>query len=217
MSDIIAYYRVSTAKQGRSGLGLEAQRAAVAAFARAEGFTVAAEYTEIETGKGADALNKRPQLRAALKQAKRSKASVCVARLDRLSRDVAFITGLMSQRVPFIVAALGRDVDPFVLHIYAALAEQERKMISQRTRAGLQQAKARGVLLGRTGAALAAKNAAAAAERDEALRPVLISMVGQSSRAIAEQLTEQGIEPPRGGAWSNKTVLRMMARLGLKG
>jgi len=216
MSEIIAYYRVSTAKQGRSGLGLEAQRAAVAAFAKAEGFTVAAEYTEIETGKGADALNKRPQLRAALKQAKRSKASVCVARLDRLSRDVAFISGLMSQRVPFIVAALGRDVDPFVLHIYAALAEQERKMISQRTRAGLQQAKARGVQLGRTGAALAAKNAAAAAERDEALRPVLVSMVGQSSRAIAEQLTEQGIEPPRGGAWSNKTVLRMMARLGLK-
>ena len=217
MSEIIAYYRVSTAKQGRSGLGLEAQRAAIAAFAKAEGFTVAAEYTEIETGKGADALNKRPQLRAALKQAKRFKASVCVARLDRLSRDVAFISGLMSQRVPFIVAALGRDVDPFVLHIYAALAEQERKMISQRTRAGLQQAKARGVQLGRTGAALAAKNAAAAAERDEALRPVLVSMVGQSSRAIAEQLTEQGIEPPRGGAWSNKTVLRMMARLGLKG
>ena len=217
MSEIIAYYRVSTAKQGRSGLGLEAQRAAVAAFAKAEGFTVAAEYTEIETGKGADALNKRPQLRAALKQAKRSKASMCVARLDRLSRDVAFISGLMSQRVPFIVAALGRDVDPFVLHIYAALAEQERKMISQRTRAGLQQAKARGVQLGRTGAALAAKNAAAAAERDEALRPILVSMVGQSSRAIAEQLTEQGIEPPRGGAWSNKTVLRMMARLGLKG
>ena len=196
MSEIIAYYRVSTAKQGRSGLGLEAQRAAVAAFAKAEGFTVAAEYTEIETGKGADALNKRPQLRAALKQAKRSKASVCVARLDRLSRDVAFISGLMSQRVPFIVAALGRDVDPFVLHIYAALAEQERKMISQRTRAGLQQAKARGVQLGRTGAALAAKNAAAAAERDEALRPILVSMVGQSSRAIAEQLTEQGVEPP---------------------
>ena len=197
--------------------GLDLGDSAVAAFAKAEGFTVAAEYTEIETGKGADALNKRPQLRAALKQAKRSKASVCVARLDRLSRDVAFISGLMSQRVPFIVAALGRDVDPFVLHIYAALAEQERKMISQRTRAGLQQAKARGVQLGRTGAALAAKNAAAAAERDEALRPVLVSMVGQSSRAIAEQLTEQGIEPPRGGAWSNKTVLRMMARLGLKG
>ena len=217
MSEIIAYYRVSTAKQGRSGLGLEAQRASVAAFAKAEGFTIATEYTEIETGKGVDALTKRPQLRAALKQAKRSKASVCVARLDRLSRDVAFISGLMSQRVPFIVAALGRDVDPFVLHIYAALAEQERKMISQRTRAGLQQAKARGVLLGRTGAALAAKNAAAAAERDEALRPVLISMVGQSSRAIAEQLTEQGVEPPRGGVWSNKTVLRMMARLGLRG
>src|SRR6266403_199236 len=105
-------------------------------------------FTEIETGKGSDALNRRPELKAALKAAKKAKASVAVAKLDRLSRDVAFISGLMSQRVPFIVAALGRDVDPFVLHIYAALAEQERKMISQRTSAGLQAAKERGVKLG---------------------------------------------------------------------
>ena len=138
-----------------------------------------------------------------------------MAKLDRLSRDVVFISSLMAQRVPFIVCALGRNVDPFTLHIYAALAEQERRMISQRTRAGLAAAKARGVKLGNP--ELAARQAADAAARDEALRPVLVSMAGQSSRAIAQALTEQGVEPPRGGAWSYQTVLRMMARLGLKG
>ena len=214
MSPLVAYYRVSTQKQGRSGLGLEAQRAAVQAFAAAEGFKIIAEFTEVETGKGSDALDRRPKLKAALKAAKKARCEVAVAKLDRLSRDVAFIAGLMSQRVPFIVCALGRNVDPFTLHIYAALAEQERRMISQRTRAGLQAAKARGVQLGNP--ELAAKQAADPA-RDEALRPVLVSMAGQSSRAIAAALTEQGIEPPRSGAWSQKTVLRMMARLGLKG
>jgi DNA invertase Pin-like site-specific DNA recombinase len=215
MSPLVAYYRVSTEKQGRSGLGLEAQRSAVAAFAKAEGFEVAAEYTEIETGKGADALDRRPQLKAALKHAKRLKASACVAKLDRLSRDVAFISSLMSQRVPFIVCALGRNVDPFTLHIYAALAEQERRMISQRTSAGLAAAKARGVKLGSFGKVLAAKNAAAAAARDEALRDTLTPMAGMSSRAVAEKLNQLGIEAPRGGAWSHVTALRVMARLGL--
>src|SRR5258705_11517728 len=177
---IIAYYRVSTAGQGRSGLGLEAQRRATQAFAKAEGLEIVAEYTEVETGKGSDALDRRPLLKAALKHARRSKASVCVAKLDRLSRDVAFIAGLMAQKVPFIVCALGRNVDPFTLHIYAALAEQERRMISQRTSAGLQAAKARGVKLGNPAQAKAMADAAAA--RDEALRPVLLPMVGQSSR-----------------------------------
>ena len=133
MSPLIAYYRVSTQKQGRSGLGLEGQRAAVKAFAAAEGFEIVAEFTEVETGKGSDALDRRPQLKAALKAAKTAKCEVAVAKLDRLSRDVAFISGLMAQRVPFIVAALGRNVDPFMLHIYAALAPQERAMISRRT------------------------------------------------------------------------------------
>ena len=123
--------------------------------------------------KGSDALDRRPQLRAALKAAKKAKCEVAVAKLDRLSRDVAFISGLMAQRVPFIVTALGRNVDPFTLHIYAALAEQERRMISQRTIAGLQAAKTRGKALGSYSAVLATKNADAAAARDAELRPVL--------------------------------------------
>jgi DNA invertase Pin-like site-specific DNA recombinase len=129
MSLLIAYYRVSTQKQGRSGLGLEARRKAIASFAEAEGFEIVAEFTEVETGKGSDALDRRPQLKAALKAAKKARCEVAVAKLDRLSRDVAFISGLMALRVPFIVTALGRNVDPFMLHIYAAMAQQERAMI----------------------------------------------------------------------------------------
>ena len=213
MSPLVAYYRVSTQKQGRSGLGLEAQRKAVAGFAAAEGFAVIAEFTEIETAKGADALERRPELKAALKVAKKAKCEVAVAKLDRLSRDVAFIAGLMSQRVPFIVTALGRNVDPFTLHIYAALAEQERRMISQRTAAGLQAAKARGVKLGND--KMIADMQAAVAQRDAALRDTLRPMIGMASRAIAAKLSEMGIETPRGGtAWSHKTVQRVMARLG---
>ena len=106
MSPLVAYYRVSTQKQGRSGLGLEAQRKAVAAFGSAEGFEIIAEYTEIETGKGADALDRRPELKAALKAAKKAKASVAVAKLDRLSRDVAFISGLMAQKVTAVGQSL---------------------------------------------------------------------------------------------------------------
>jgi DNA invertase Pin-like site-specific DNA recombinase len=209
MTPIVAYYRVSTSKQG---LGLDAQRTAVIAFAQAEGLEIVAEYTEIETGKGADALARRPQLAAALKHAKRHKASVCVAKLDRLSRDVHFISGLMTQKVPFIVCALGRNVDPFMLHIYAALAEQERLMISQRTAAGLQAAKERGIVLGN--AAQAQANANAATARAEALRPILLPMIGLPSREIAERLNAQGHLAPSGKAWSHKTALRVMARLG---
>ena len=136
-SKFVAYYRVSTQQQGRSGLGIEAQRAAVARFAAAEGIEIAAEHVEVETGKGSDALDRRPQLAAALKRAKAEKCPVVVAKLDRLSRDVAFISGLMAQRVAFIVTELGPDVDPFMLHIYAALAEKERALISARTKDAL--------------------------------------------------------------------------------
>jgi DNA invertase Pin-like site-specific DNA recombinase len=138
---IIAYYRVSTDSQGRSGLGLEAQRDAVTNFAADESVEIAGEFIEVETGKGADALEKRPQLSAALRKAKQLGAHIVVSKLERLSRDVHFISGLMSKRVPFIVTQLGRNVDPFMLHIYAALAEKERAMISERTKVALRAAK----------------------------------------------------------------------------
>src|SRR5262249_41363888 len=126
--EVIAYMRVSTQRQGRSGLGLEAQRTAIVRFAEAEGLRLASEFIEVETGKGTDALETRPQLKAALAAARKQRCPVCVAKLDRLSRDVAFISGLMAQRVPFVVAELGIDTDPFILHLYAALAEKERRM-----------------------------------------------------------------------------------------
>ena len=129
---IVAYLRVSTDRQGRSGLSLDAQRDAITRFAEAEDLEVIAELVEVETGKGSDALERRPQLREALALARKHKAAVCVAKLDRLSRDVHFISGLMTQRVPFIVTTLGADADPFMLHIYAAAAEKERALISER-------------------------------------------------------------------------------------
>ena len=209
MSPLVAYYRVSSQKQGRSGLGLEAQRKAVAAFASAEGFEIIAEYTEIETGKGADALDRRPELKAALKAAKKAKASVAVAKLDRLSRDVAFISGLMAQKVPFIVAALGRNVDSFMLHIYAALAQQEREMISRRTKEALQAAKARGVKLGRQETADA--NRLAAAARDAALEPILQELSHLSAQKVAAEIERRGL-----GKLSYRTVMRARVRLGLE-
>jgi DNA invertase Pin-like site-specific DNA recombinase len=143
MKPIIAYCRVSTDRQGKSGLGLEAQREAIAQFADANGFALVGEEIEVETGGGADALDRRPKLKGALDLAKKRKCSVIVAKLDRLSRDVHFISGLMTKRVPFIVAELGPELDPFMLHIYAAVAEKERALISQRTKAALAAAKAR--------------------------------------------------------------------------
>jgi DNA invertase Pin-like site-specific DNA recombinase len=125
MGCAVAYLRVSTHRQHRSGLGIEAQRAAVARFVETEGLTIIGEYVEAETGSGADALDRRPQLAAALAAARSNRCAVVVSKLDRLSRDVAFVSGLMAQRVPFIVAELGRDADPFMLHLYAALAEKE--------------------------------------------------------------------------------------------
>jgi len=147
MESAIAYLRVSTQRQQRSGLGIEAQRAAIARFAEAEGLSIVREFVEAETGKGADAIDRRLQLAAALAAAKSAKCSVVVSKLDRLSRDVAFVAGLMAQRVPFMVAELGRDADPFMLHLYAALAEKERRLISERTRAALAAKRASGIKL----------------------------------------------------------------------
>src|SRR5690242_2619110 len=125
MKPVVSYIRVSTRQQGHGGLGIEAQRAAIVRFADTEGYTIAAEHVEVETGKGADALDRRPDLAAALAAARKLRCPVIVAKLDRLSRDVAFIFGLMAQKVPFIVADLGADADPFMLHLYAALAAKK--------------------------------------------------------------------------------------------
>lgn len=209
----VAYYRVSTQRQGRSGLGLEAQRKAVTAFADAEGYTVVGERTEVETGKGSDALDRRPELAAALDLARRRKCPIIVAKLDRLSRDVAFISGLMSKRVPFVVTELGADADPFMLHIYAALAEKERRLISTRTKAALAAARERGVVLGN--AAQAKMNAQRANEHSEQLRPALYKLQTMSSREIAADLNERGLKTSRGGRWSSRTVLRVLHRLGM--
>jgi len=212
MRPIVTYVRVSTARQGRSGLGLEAQKAALARFAEAEGFEIAAEFVEVETGKGADALDRRPQLAAALAAARRRKCSVAVAKLDRLSRDVHFISGLMKHKVAFIVADLGADTDPFMLHLYAALAEKERRMISVRTKDALAAAKARGKQLGglrEHGRELQQ----AAIERARALKPILTELASLSARAAAAELNRRKVDTPTGAPWSAMTVIRARARL----
>ena len=216
MKTAIAYTRVSTVQQGKSGLGLEAQQAALSRFAEAEGFDLVQTFQEVETGKGGDALDRRPKLTAALKAARRidKGCPVIVAKLDRLSRDVHFISGLMTHKTPFIVAELGADADPFMLHLYAALAEKERAMISRRTKDALAAKKAQGVALG----GLRAYGAQArddAMERAEQLRPVLTELAGVSARKIAAVLNERKIATPTGGIWYAATVIRVQKRLGL--
>jgi DNA invertase Pin-like site-specific DNA recombinase len=174
-----------------------------------------------ETGKGADALDRRPQLAAALKQARRQKCAVAVAKLDRLSRDVHFISGLMAHKVPFIVAELGAGVDPFMLHIYAALAEKERALISERTKAALKAAKASGMRLGnpRLSEAQARGTASTKAAADQFAANILpvireIQKEGVTSAAgIAAALNKRGITTARGKEWRNVQVAAVLARV----
>src|SRR6185503_4363922 len=221
MKSAIAYYRVSTQRQGRSGLGLDAQRTAVARFAETEGITIAGKFTEVETGKGADALDRRPQLAAALATARQAKCPVLVAKLDRLSRDVAFIAGLMAQRVPFIVAELGADADPFMLHLYAALAEKERRLIGERTQSALAARKAQGAKLGNprnAATAAAAGRAVQVAEADQFAANVLpiVNSVRASGvndlRGIAQALNDRGVRTARGGRWHVSNVKNVIDR-----
>ncbi len=135
LREIVTYVRVSTEGQHKSGLGLEAQQRALTEFAALHGLRIAAEYSD--TASGAAPLTRRPGLAAAILDARKRKCPVVVARLDRLSRDVHFISGLMAEKVPFVVTAFGLDVDPFMLHIYAAVAQKERALISQRTKEAL--------------------------------------------------------------------------------
>jgi DNA invertase Pin-like site-specific DNA recombinase len=217
---LITYIRVSTSQQGRSGLGIEAQRRALTQFAHGERFTVKREFVEVETGKGSDALDRRPQLKAALAAARKLLCHVAVAKLDRLSRDVHFISGLMAHKVPFLVAELGPDVDPFVLHLFAALAEKERALISTRTRQALSAAKARGATLGNPRLHVARKSAVEAvkAEADRYAANVLpiireAQKAGASTlRQIANALNARGIPTARGGQWYAQSVANVLER-----
>lgn len=227
-TNAIAYVRVSTTAQERSGLGLEAQRSAISDFAEREGFTIQDWFTEAESGKGSDALERRPHLAAAITAARKQRIPVLVAKLDRLSRDVHFVSGLMAQRVEFIVTSLGRQADPFILHLYAALAEKERTLIGERTKAGLQAAKRRGQKLGTEAksaqqiaslaAAGAIANRAAASHRLAPIRLHLLDALanGRSVRRAAAWLNERSVESPGGGMWYGPSVLRAARRLGLR-
>ena len=222
MFPIVLYTRVSTGRQGRSGLGLEAQRAACHQFASQHGFEISREFSEVETGKGSDALEKRPHLAAALAEAKKLKCSVLVAKLDRLSRDVHFVSGLVAKRVSFIVADLGPDVEPFMLHIYAALAEKERRLIAERTKAALGARKARGLKLGNRTNLREAQQKGLAERIRRADRfagnvfPIVreIKTAGVTTlKGIADALNARGVATVRGGKWYPSTVKKLMRRV----
>jgi DNA invertase Pin-like site-specific DNA recombinase len=225
MERIVTYLRVSTRQQQRSGLGIDAQRAAIERFAATESLSISAEFVEFESGKGADALERRPQLAAALAAAKALKCSVVVAKLDRLSRDVAFVAGLMAQRVPFMVAELGRDADPFMLHLYAALAEKERRLIAERTKAALAAKKAAGTRLGNPRNLAHAGSIGRAALIDVAdefassLTPVVQAIRASGALTLASmtiELNRRGIRSARGGKWHRSSVANLLSRTKLQ-
>jgi DNA invertase Pin-like site-specific DNA recombinase len=201
---------------GKSGLGLEAQKEAVERFCAAEGFQIADDYQDIASGKLA--LEDRPGLAAALAEARDLRCPVIVSKLDRLSRDVAFISGLMVRGVPFIVAELGIDTDPFVLHLYAALSEKERRLISQRTKAALASKVGTGKLGNHTNLKEAqvkgaAANAAASAEFSRRIMGIIGNLrEGMSLNAIAAHLNTTSTPTMTGGKWTAKAVSRVMDR-----
>jgi DNA invertase Pin-like site-specific DNA recombinase len=210
----IAYYRVSTEKQGRSGLGLEAQRDAVMSYLNGGHWDLIAEFTETETGKGSNALAKRPQLRAALEHARKHKATLVIAKLDRLARNVAFIAQLMEAGVDFI-AVDNPTANRLTLHILAAVAEHEREMISERTKAALAAAKARGTVLGRHGRVLAKSNREAALARAIPYKAPLQRMQaeGLSMREMVRRLNDAGVTSPGGGRWHLANLHRALSRV----
>jgi DNA invertase Pin-like site-specific DNA recombinase len=236
MKHAIGYLRVSTREQGRSGLGLAAQRHDIEAFAAKEGFPVLSWHQDIQTGAGKDALLMRSGLAAALKEARALRCPLIVSRLDRLSRNVHFITGLMEHKVHFVVAALGRDCDDFTLHIYASLAEQERKMISERIKAALARSTKRNKLglrsptmqskpfRRRLQACAAAALRKAAMERAEANRIHIEWAINQPGidgkpitfRGAGEKLNELHIPSPMGGRWNSTNVADIAVRLRLR-
>jgi DNA invertase Pin-like site-specific DNA recombinase len=211
----VAYYRVSTNKQGRSGLGLEAQKEAVRQRLDGGSWSLVGEFTEVESGKRV----KRPRLEAALAACKKQKAKLVVAKLDRLSRSVSFLLRLIESGVevlfadlPDVAGAMGK----FILTQMAAVAELEAGLVSERTKAALAAARARGVRLGVTGAdILAPRWKAEAKARAGELAPVVrdLQAKGYSLRGMATELTRRKVKTPRGGQWSAQTVKMVVGRL----
>lgn len=218
----VAYYRVSTQRQGRSGLGIEAQRAAVAAFVADGDWEQVGEFEEYESGKGANALDRRPRLREALQLCKRKHATLLIAKLDRLARNVHFITGLIEVGADFVAIDMP-TANKAMLQVFAVMAEHERDQISTRTKAALAAAKARGVRLGATGPAnlrayLDARVSASLAFSGR-LKGLLddLRAAGLSQRQVVARLNELGIEAPRGGSWSLVQLQRVLGRLQFEG
>jgi len=215
LKPIVAYYRVSTDKQGRSGLGLEAQQKAVQDYAAAYDRDIADSFKEIESGTNAE----REQLALALATAKRLKATLVIAKLDRLARDVHFVSGLMKSGVDFVAADMP-GADKTMIQIFAVMGEWERDRISERTKAALAVAKARGVKLGNPAWAETI-DIARAANSDRArawaanILPTIrsIQVQGQprpSLREVAAELNRRGIRTARGGKWYASTVRRVI-------
>lgn len=209
MTRYVAYFRVSTEKQGKSGLGLAAQRTLIERFLSA-GDEVIAEFVEVQSGKN----DERVELWKAIAHAKKQDAKILIAKLDRFSRKVSFIAGIMEQGIGLVVAEMPHATD-FQLHIFAALAQEERRLISERTRNALAEAKKRGVELGRNGKVLAVQRRQEADARAEALRPVVMPMVeaGLSYSEIARRLNEQGILTVNGRRFHAQQVKAIHDRL----
>lgn len=211
MTRYVAYFRVSTEKQGKSGLGLAAQHTLIERFV-SNGDEVIAEYVEVQSGKN----DERIQLWKAIHHAKRSDAKLLIAKLDRFSRKVSFIASIMEQGIGLVVAEMPHATD-FQLHIFAALAQEERRLISERTRNALAEAKKRGVQLGKNGKVLAELNRQAADERAEAFRPVITPMkeAGLSISEIARRLNMAGFSTANGKGFHPqqvKNILRYLYR-----
>jgi DNA invertase Pin-like site-specific DNA recombinase len=205
----VAYYRVSTDKQGKSGLGLAAQRKAVMDYLDGGKWELLDEFTEVESGKDSD----RPELEKAIAACKKHRARLIIAKLDRLSRNVAFISALMERKVDFL-AVDNPTATKFTVHILAAVAEFERDAISRRTKEALAAAKARGVKLGNYARISAAKQASTKA-RYETVREPIEATASMSANAAAADLNDRGITTAAGGAWRAEQILRARRQLGL--